>query len=176
MFLWDLGSDVHLHWGSAEAVLSFRGGQTVLLSDTSLLRSGKQATVVVPSGGETGNKTAQFWEGGATLRYHIQPLHVLHEQNGLTAPAFEMGYGWRNDSRFKKEGDNVVFADPWKRSYFRFMIRGVPVGGLGSSDEEKGRLLKLTFGVDHEWGGTAPKSTRFFMQGDLDLVKAIRGH
>jgi hypothetical protein len=174
-YVWNIGVDVHAHKDRFEATGSLRWGQTILVHDLNVLRTPDGGSLVVPSGGESGNRAAEEWEISIALRYHFQRLEVLHEQNGLIAPALEVGGGIRNNSRFKREGDSAVFADAWRRYYFRFMARGVTVTGVPASEQDKSRLFKLNFGVEHEWGGTVPKSTRLLIEGDVNLIKAIRG-
>jgi hypothetical protein len=175
-FIWDLGPRLHFHIGDNWEVEGMgRAGQTHLTSDIVTLTSGNLAQVFVPLGGPGSSGFRWFYEAGGTLRYTLQSLELLHEQNGLVEPAFEISFWKRKDDRLEAtEKGQVVFVDGLSRNVLRFAINGVPVKNApGQKDNAK--LFTISFAVEHQWGGSVPSTTAFSIRGNVDLIKALRG-
>lgn len=174
-FTWNAGVEAHLHLGDNVEIEGFgRGGTTTLFSTETLLQAGDVQTLVVPLTGS--GKTEWFFEAGVSGRLHWQSRDRLHELNGLSQPALEVGFAWKQDNRFSQLDDGqVAFADGFSRRRFWLNLAGIPVKGVPAGQEGTTKMVTVSFGVEREWGGSVPAVTRFTIQGDVNLIKALRG-
>jgi hypothetical protein len=179
-FVWDLGGRVNFSIsGSKAAEISAIGrvGQTMFGTQSVVLDRGDQSVlaVAVPNGA---GKAEMFYEYGAQYNLYNNPLEVVHGEGSTVSPAFTIAFVFRNDSRFKKEGDFVVFDSPQQRMVLRFMVDALKIIDRRQL-AEKQRVFTLGFGVEREYargaGEKLPAGTKLIFRGDLDLLRALRG-
>lgn len=138
----------------------------------------KQPPLVATAAKDGASATASFAELGAEFAMFDNPVRVLHAEKGLVTPAVVLAAGYRRDSRFLPGGfDTVTGLDVSpNRLYARFMVDAVktisPRKVAGAP-----KAFDLGFGLEYERNmfrstSMVPSTTRFFVRGSLNLLKA----
>lgn len=149
-------------------------GQALLVSDVSSFKQGDNTTIVATPVTNNTGRAAIFFETGAQFRLFSQTdLFQTHSEKSYLTPAFSASAGFRDDTRFRKEGDLAAYDNPQRRYFFRMFISLTNIvrqKEQGSNSDP----ISVNFSVDYDKpvaDSRVPAATRYTISSNVDIMK-----
>jgi hypothetical protein len=176
-FGWSLGPKVNVAFHNSQFTAFATLGENYLLSQVTSFKQGDDTITATPVSNNVG-QSALFWESGVQWKLlNTDIVNAYINKTDVLDPPFDVSFGYRNDSRFKRAGDLANITNPQAYAFFRFTVGLNKIANWNSTAVNPGKGYTFKFGVDYErrlGGSQMPNATRYYVSANLDIMQLFK--
>jgi hypothetical protein len=176
-FGWSLGPKVNVAFHNSQFTAFATLGENYLLSQVTSFKQGDDTITATPVANNVG-QSALYGETGLEWKLlNTDIVNAYINKVDVLDPPFDVSFGYRNDSRFKRAGDLASITNPQAYAFFRFTVGLNKIANWNTTTVNPGKGYTFKFGVDYErrlGGSQMPNATRYYVSANLDIMQLFK--
>jgi len=177
-FGWSLGPKMNVATSHTSQLSVFATvGENYLISQVTSFKQGDDTVTATPVANNVG-QSAFYWESGVQWKLlNTDIVNAYINKTDVLDPPFDISFGYRNDSRFKRAGDLAGITNSQAYGFLRFTVGLNKILNWNTTTVNPGKGYTFKFGVDYErrlGGSQMPNATRYYVSANLDIMQLFK--